>query len=408
MNALRHMLILSIILFGFATDVLASCCKNIEEVVRGNNQFACDLYRQLRSEDGNLFFSPYSISTAIALAYAGADGQTEQQIAETMHFASGEEFHENFGRLEKTLNDKCKADLYQLSIANALWGQKDYKFRKTYLDRIKQNYSGEIRYVDFMHKPDKAVKTINTWVEDKTNDKIKDLIARSAIDRLTTLILTNAIYFKSDWQHQFKESRTQKEDFILLDKTKVKTDMMNQTKSFHYDETPELQILELPYKGQELSMFLFLPKEIDGLKELEKSFSAENLSEWMSKMKPQLVDVTLPKFRTTSEFGLKKVLMSMGMTDAFGSYANFSKIDGTNALYISKVLHKAYVDVDEDGTEAAAATAVIISRTSMPVIPESPKIFRADHPFIFVIRENKTESLLFIGRVLDPTREKDQ
>lgn len=378
-------------------------------VVQGNNKCALDLYAKLKSGDGNVFFSPYSISTALAMTYAGARDRTAMQMAEVLRFPVGnktanldqEQFASAFGELVKDLNTRGESGAYELIVANALWGQKGYGFLTTFLELIEKHYGGRLNEVDFVGATEKARQTINTWVEKKTNDKIKNLIAKGVLDSMTRLVLTNAIYFKGNWARQFKEDRTKEAPFTLSDGQKVDVAMMNQTAKFGYMETDTLQGLELPYVDNELSMIVLLPRELDGLDELETSLTLENLSEWQSKLGKREVVVSIPKFKLTCQFSLASVLKAMGIRDAFSSRANFSGMNGKRDLSISAVIHKAYVDVNEEGTEAAAATAVTMRLTSIGP-GARPPVFRADHPFLFLIRDNQSDCILFIGRVMNP------
>jgi serpin B len=378
-------------------------------VVQGNNKFALELYTKLQSQEGNIFYSPYSISAALAMTYAGARGRTATQMADVLRFPVGtkpagldpQQFASVFGELVKDLNTRGEGGAYELSVANALWGQKGYGFLAKFLELVEKHYGGRLNEVDFVGATEMARQTINAWVEKKTNDKIKNLIAKGVLDSMTRLVLTNAIYFKGNWARQFKEDRTKEAPFTLSDGQKVDVAMMNQTAKFGYMETDTLQSLELPYVDNELSMIVLLPKELDGLGELEKSLTLENLTEWQSKLRKREVVVSIPKFKLTSQFSLASVLKAMGMKDAFSRSANFSGMNGKRNLAISAVIHKAYVDVNEEGTEAAAATAVTMRLTSMG--PGSqPPVFRADHPFLFLIRDNQSGSILFIGRVINP------
>jgi serpin B len=388
---------------------------NEKLVIRGNNQFAFDLYARLRSKEGNLFFSPYSISTALGMTYCGARGQTESQMAGVLHFPviakpgtelsstlvpDRKQFASAFAEIIKDLNSRGEKGGYELRVANALWGQKGFEFLEEYLELIESNYDGKLNEVDFVRAAEAARRTINKWVEKKTNNKIKNLIQKGVLDPMTRLVLTNAIYFKGNWARQFKEDNTKEAPFTLADGKKVDAAMMNQTAEFGYMETESFQGLELPYVDDELSMIILLPNEIDGLDEFEKTLTVENLSKWLSRLYKRKVVVSVPKFKMTSQFSLASVLKSMGMTDAFSSNANFSGINGKRNLFISAVIHKAYVDVNEEGTEAAAATAVGIKLTSIG--PSRTPVFRADHPFLFLIRDNHTNSILFIGRVMNP------
>jgi serpin B len=368
----------------------------------GNNLFALDLYAKLREEPGNLFFSPYSISTALAMTYAGARGETEKQMAKTLHFVLPEgKLHNALSRLQRDLNERGKKGAYELTVSNALWGQKGYGFLKDFLGIIASNYEGGFNEVDFASDAESVRQTINKWVEDKTNGKIKDLIGPGILDKFTRLVLTNAIYFKGNWAKQFDGNKTEESSFTLLNGEKINVSMMNQRAEFNYMETEGVQGIELPYTDDELSMFIFLPKKFDGLGDLEKSLTLENLSDWMEQFSKREVIVSVPKVRMTNQVSLVDVLRSMGMQDAFSMKADFSGMDGTKDLYISAVIHKAFVDMNEEGTEAAAATAVILRLKSAPV--KAP-IFRADHPFLFLIRDNKSGSILFMGRLTDPSQ----
>ncbi len=384
-------------------------------VVKGNNEFAFDLYAKLRNSEGNLFFSPYSISTALALTYCGARGQTESQMAGVLNFpffakpgpaissklkSDRQKFASAFGKIIKDMNSRGEKGGYELRVANALWGQKGYEFLEDYTELIKSYYEGQLNEVDFIRATEAARKTINKWVERKTNNKITNLIQKGVLDSMTRLVLTNAIYFKGNWARQFKKDKTKDAPFTLDDGEKIETAMMNQTAEFGYMETASFQGLDLPYVDDELSMIILLPKKNDGLDELEKTLTVENLPKWLKKLYKREVVVSVPKFKMTSQFSLASVLKSMGITDAFSSNANFSGINGKRDLFISAVIHKAYVDVNEEGTEAAAATGVTMKLTS--VGPSRIPVFRADHPFLFLIRDNHTGSILFIGRVMNP------
>jgi serpin B len=366
---------------------------------RDNNAFAVDLYGKLRTGDGNLFFSPESISTALAMTYAGARTQTAEQMAKTLHFTLPQErLHPALGALMADLNSGGKKRGYQLSVANALWGQKGHDFLPAFLTLLKDDYGAEMHEVDFLRDTEGARQTINSWVEKQTQDKIKDLIARDVLPPETQLVLTNAIYFKGDWNTQFKKDATRDAPFQVSAREKVNVPLMNQTGDFPYFEGESFQALEMPYVGKDLSMVVLLPKKADGLADLEKTLSTDKLADWLAKLHTDEVVVALPKFKLTSQFSLKDTLSAMGMVDAFTDSADFSGIDGNKNLFISAVIHKAFVDVNEEGTEAAAATAVIAQPTAARINP----VFRADHPFLFLIRDKRSGSILFLGRVVNP------
>jgi serpin B len=375
---------------------------NTQSVVEGNNKLALELYGKINDHQGNLFLSPYSISTALAMTYGGAKGTTAEQMAKTLQFPTAisvEQFHKEFGDIIKQLNASGEKGGYELAVANALWGQKDFIFLPDFLTLVKTNYDGNLEQVDFKTQAEAARKTINGWVESKTKDKIKELIKPGMLDMMTRLVLTNAIYFKGKWATQFKPDQTQDAPFTLPDGKKVDINMMQQKGDLLYSETDTSQILGLPYVNNDLSMIILLPKKLDGVKELEKELTAENLTGWTANMRKRQVQVFLPRFKVTSEFELAGVLAAMGMPDAFSNKADFSGMTGNRDLFISAVVHKAYVEVNEEGTEAAAATGIVMKLTS---IETPPPVFRADHPFIFLIRDNQTDSILFMGRIMNP------
>lgn len=400
---------------GLAVENAAkSAGANEELIAAGNNTFALELYAKLQSQEGNLFFSPYSISTALAMTYAGARGQTESQMAKVLHFPAGanertksspmvmdrRQFASTFGEIINDLNKRGRKRAYTLSVANALWGQKGHGFLDEFLELVKANYGGRLSEVDFVGATEASRKTINAWVEKQTKEKIKDLIPPGVLDSMTRLVLTNAIYFKGNWARQFKKDQTKDAPFTLADGSEIQTSMMNQTGEFGYMENDTFQGLELPYVKDELSMIILLPKDSDGLAELEKTLTPENLSQWLNRLYRREVVVGVPKFKATTQFSLASVLESMGMKDAFSEKADFSGMDGKKDLFISAVIHKAYVDVNEEGTEAAAATGVTMKLTSLG--PSETPVFRADHPFLFLIRDSHSAGILFLGRVVNP------
>ncbi|MBN1391756.1 MAG: serpin family protein [Sedimentisphaerales bacterium] len=410
MKAVRRGFILAVAILisaGCPAKDASSETKEIKEeiIVQGNNAFAAELYAKLRAQEGNLFFSPYSVSAALAMTYTGARGETEKQMADVLHFPSQgtegqEQFHQAFGTIIKDLNARGGQGKYELVVANALWGQKGYEFLEGFLRSVGENYDGQLNNVDFAGDTESARKTINTWVEQKTRDKIKDLIPQGVLNQLTRLVLTNAIYFKGNWARQFEKEKTKDAPFTLIGGEKVNTPMMNQTDRFSYMEMEDFQGLELPYVDNELSMILFLPKQTDGLAELEKKLTAENLSQWQAKLRKREVIVSVPKFKETCQFSMADMLKQLGMMDAFTATADFSGMNSKKELFISEVIHKAFVEVNEEGTEAAAATGVVVGVTS--VGPKETPVFRADHPFLFLIRDNNSGSILFMGRVMSP------
>ena len=380
--------------------------NDIKEAVTGNTDFAFALYGKLKygananAPKGNLFFSPYSISTALAMTYAGARGETQKQMATALHFTlPGQRLHSTFGTLQKQLVQGDKSRGYQLFLANALWGQKGEPVLKEFLD-LTQYYGAGLSRLDFRNETEKSRQIINSWVEEKTKEKIKDLIPPGGVDKLTALVLTNAIYFKGEWKTKFEKKDTERADFAVSTKDKVKVPLMHLKEDFKYCEDEKMQVIELPYKDNELSMLVLLPKEIEGLKELEDTLTTESLNVLLSKMETMKVDVYFPKFKIVwGTFSLNNALIRLGMPDAFiYKKADFSGINGVvNDLYISGVFHQAFIEVNEEGTEAAAATGVVLSH-SIPIAP----VFCADHPFIFIIKDNRSGSILFMGRVMNP------
>ena len=382
------------------TDDVGSTRQGIQEVVNANNKFAFDLYSELdKSENGNIFYSPYSISAALAMTYEGAKGQTAAEMKSVFHFPESSILRPNFAAIYNKINKKDKP--YKLSTGNALWAQQDYKFLDEYLSTVEKYYGGKAANVDFVKETEKSRQTINTFIEEQTNSKIKDLIPQGVLDASTVLVLTNAIYFKGTWTWEFDKSDTSEQDFKVTPNNFVKTPMMymkNEKAKFNYADVGDLQILELPYKGEEISMLILLPTE--NLDAIESSLTAEKLTEWKSQIKEDKLDaIYLPKFEFDTKYFMKETLSKMGMPSAFGN-ADFSGMDGTKSLFIDAVIHQAFIKVDEEGTEAAAATAVIMTKSAVM----QRKIFKADHPFIFIIQEKETGNILFMGRVNDPTK----
>jgi serpin B len=373
-------------------------------VVEGNNTFAVGLYSQLRKQDGNLFFSPESISTAFAMAYAGARGATASEMANTLHFTvPPERLHPAMGQLLENLNAAHQG--YQLHVADALWAEKDYTFLEDFLKLTASDYGAGFNRVDFKGAPESVRSTINQWVEQKTENKIKDLLPSGAVSSATRLVLTNAIYFKGDWQTQFDKASTKEEDFHLSQAQTTKAPLMHLQGRFNYFGGGTFQVLDIPYKSRELSMIVFLPDDANGLSLLEQSFTAANVQKWLSQLQPLAkVILTLPKFKMTQQFELGGALSAMGMSQAFDrNAADFSGMTGKRDLWISAAIHKAFIDVNEEGTEAAAATGIVMRSMAM-VREQPPIIFRADHPFLFLIRDNRSGGILFMGRVTDPTK----
>ena len=380
---------------------------DLATLVDGSSDFAFELYHTLKDTGDNLFYSPYSISLALAMTFAGARGETEHQMADAMHFSLLQDrLHPAFNSLDIELTSRGEGARgkdeggFRLNIVNAIWGQKDYNFLSEFLDILAENYGAGLRVLDFVKEPEPSRITINDWVSDQTEGRIEDLIPQGAIDALTRLVLTNAIYFNAAWQYPFNEEATVDGTFNLLDGAKITVPMMNQTESFGYAEGETYQAVELPYDGNELSMVILLPKA-GQFEAFEGSLNYKTVEGIISDINRRQVSLQMPKFEFESEFSLKSVLANMGMPIAFSGDADFSGMTGSPDLFIDEVIHKAFVSVDEAGTEAAAATAVIMKLTA---IPEMPIEFTIDRPFLFLIRDIETGTILFIGRVVNPTR----
>ena len=378
----------------------------VQTLVQNNNAFAFDLYRSLRTEEGNLIYSPYSISLALAMTYAGARGETESQMAHVLHFLPQAQAHPAFNALDLQIAERAKAGSkeetpLQLSIANAVWAEQSYPFLQSFLDTSASQYGAGIRLVDFINQYETARKEINDWVSEQTKEKIKDLIPEGMLSPDTRMALVNAIYFKADWLQPFEASATQDAPFHLLDGSQVTVPTMNQDAFLPYAKGEGWQAIELAYQGETAAMDIIVPDE-GRFEEVESSLDYETTSAILASLQPASLMLALPKFQFESEFGLRDQLMAMGMKHAFDAdVADFSGMSERRDLHISAVIHKAFVAVDEKGTEAAAATAVIIEATSAQIADLTLTI---DRPFIFVIRDVPTGQILFVGRVLNPAQ----
>ncbi len=386
-----------------------------QELVAGNTAFALDLYKTAIASGGNFFYSPYSISLALAMTYAGARGETADQMAATLHFTLPEaQLHPAFNAIDQQVRKQPgqsalatpdpEVTPFEMNIANSLWGQKDFTFLQEFLDTLASNYGAGMRLLDYPSDPEKARQIINDWVAGQTKDKIKDLLPEGSIDTLTRLVLANAIYFKAGWVCKFNKDRTADAPFTLLDGSRISVPMMSMGsgEEMPYNTGEGWEAVALPYQGGTAEMVILLPADGQFV-QFEQGLTPERMSSILAGLSPRSVDLSMPKFGFTSEYQLKKALSELGMPLAFDRYqADFSGMDGKRDLYIGDVYHKAFVKVDESGTEAAAATAVVMDILSMGPL-ETVKM-RADHPFIFLIREKATGSILFMGRVVDPSK----
>lgn len=370
-------------------------------ITEANNQFALNFYSQAAQDsNANLFFSPISIATAFVIAYEGARGDTAEEIQNAFGFSKDDNKRRTeFESLYKNLNEEN--EWYKLNMANALWIAQGFEPISDYVDIAKTYYDSQVQNVDFITND--GVNTINEWVKEKTEDKIQEILAQDSTDELTRMVITNAMYFKGKWTSQFDSRITSDESFWVDASTSVKVPMMKDVGIFNYIKTNELKALEMHYMGDKISMLVLLPHDRNGLDSLEKSLDLQKLYDLKSKMTPEPLTVHMPKFEFDTEYDLVEKLQSLGIHQAFDKdNANFDGITEDERLFIAKAIHKAFVDVNEEGTEAAAITALVVTLVSGP--PEPKHEFIADHPFIFIIQEKHTGEILFMGRVMDPTK----
>lgn len=397
MKTKRHLFWLIILAVAAAFNSPNSSSK----IGFNNNHFAFDFYQQVTAEnEENLFFSPNSISTALAMTYAGADHETAAEMARVMHFDKNTPaFHAEYGTYLQELEQEAKGNI-ELSIANQLWGEKSYTFHQDYLNLLKSAYEAPLEEVDFKYEPEKQRVDINQWVEQKTKNKIKDILPPGSIDNFTRLVLANAIYFKGDWHLQFDKKATKDKKFNNYDGSKSKVPFMNNTTTVNYFESDILKMIQLPYKGEKHSMVMVLPQDGKSINDVEKQINEDYLAQVMSSYGCEVI-ISIPKFKLDHAINLSPILKKMGMEQAFTQKADFGKMTPTKDLYISEALHKAFIEVDEEGTEAAAATVIVMAVTTSAVAqPIPPKTFIADQPFTFYILDNATQSILFMGRIM--------
>lgn len=392
---------------SIARDVNVSVSANkIQALADGNNAFALDLYRTLRSSDRNLILSPFSISLALAMTYAGARGETETQMSQALHF-SGQEVHAAFNALDLELAKRGEVSgkgptPLQLNIANAIWAEQTHPFQQEFLDVIARNYGAGIRLADFVNNFEAVRLEINKWVQEQTKGKIKDILGKGALDESTRMALVNAIYFKADWLNQFDPNNTHDAPFHLLDGSEAQVKMMEGLlNTIPYASGDGYQAVELPYAGRTAAMTILVPDE-GNFAGFESTLDAPKLAAILKSMQPASVQLGLPKFTFKSQFNLPDQLAALGMTDAFDAgRADFSGMTGNRELYISDIVHQAFIAVDENGTEAAAATIAIMQ---LAMAPGSNLTLTIDRPFIFVIRDTASGQILFMGRVVNPAQ----
>ena len=368
------------------------------QIAECNSRFALGLYKSLKESEGNLFFSPFSISNALATILAGARGETKKEISNALCFSQGiGSLHNGFAALISSLAKGAEYGSYQLRTANRIWGDSRFQFRPEFLEQICTAYNCGLQALDFQNAPEPSRQIINRWVEEKTKETIKDLLSPGSVSSETLMLVTNAVYFKGDWANKFDKLSTKAEPFWVNGEEQIEIPMMFRKSEFLIGKQDWFKILSLPYEGGDLSMVILLP-ERGRLADLEDRLTFDNLGLWLWNLQSADVFVGLPRFETRSQYLLKSLLSDMGMPSAFDpGRADFSGISVENDFFINRIIHEAYVKVDEKGTEASAATGVFL----MKGIVET-EVFLVDHPFLFLIRDNITNSILFLRRMLDP------
>lgn len=394
-----------------AAEMSIAHSESLALFAAGNNGFAVALYNVFRRKSGNHFFSPFSIRSALTMVYAGATGETAAQMREALRVSMPDEaLHAACAELIRSLIDGNGAQSV-LAVANTLWSQVGIPLAPFFVDLVAKHYEGAVKSVDFRREADAAEATINQWVEERTKGRISDLIAPGSLGSDTRLVLANAVYFKALWSLPFDKQLTHDEPFYLDDGREVRTPLMHQIETIGYHQSPGYQAVRLPYRATDLSMLVLLPDRKDGLQELESTLSAAMLRECLKGCGWQRVKLFLPRFKFTwGTIKLEDSLAALGMRQAFTPRADFSRINGRappdeEALFLTSVLHKAFVDVNEEGTEAAAATAALHVCLGPPSPRPPVAEFRADHPFLFAICDRGSGAVVFLGRVVDPTRE---
>lgn len=370
-------------------------------IPQGMNRFAAAAYRQMAGGQDNLILSPFSIATALSMLLEGARGQTAAGIAAALNQVNpGSGYHAAIASLATELTKQANVSSNRLAVANGLWVQKGFPLQPDFEQTLRTIYHAPLTPVDF-HMPEQARQEINAWTAHETNDKIQELFPRGSIEATLRLVLTSAIYFYGKWLVPFDRQNTRPEPFQVDGGRTVEAKFMHRDANFLYGETPDAQILEMKYAGTQLAFDILLPKATGRLPALEQSLKAEILDAWFGTLRIRKVETAIPKFRATSAFSLRDMLSHMGMADAFLKTADFSGIDGRRDLCVGDVFHQAFVEVSEEGTEAAAATGITV-RPMLARRPEEPVVFRADHPFTFFIRDTASGVILFEGRLIEP------
>ncbi len=388
-----------------AAETTPKLPRDVTSLVQGNTAFALDLFQKLKKTDENLFFSPYSISLALAMTYAGAEGNTQKEMQKTLHFpAEIKDICEGFRQIEQFLNtNHSSGHQTVLKNANSLWLQQGAALLPAYQQIIDHCFQGHFKTVNFLKHIERAENEINQWVADQTADKILNIIQSNDLDPDTRLVLVSAIYLKAQWKTLFSENETHEAPFYQSPKNSYPIQMMSLVDWFRYYKGASFAVLELPYAAEskddpKLSMVILLPDQAAAIGELEAQLTPEHMHEWISKLQPRRMHVNLPKFKLRERLNLKEILESMGMANPFSTSADFSGMNGDKTLRIGAVNHQSYLSVDENGTEAAAATALSMSLKAV-FDSEEPTLFKADHPFLLLIMEKETQTILFIGKI---------
>ncbi len=386
-------------------DILPGIPHKFDVLNEGNRQFAFDLFHQLNCQKGNCFFSPYSISTVFGMASVGARGDTAKEMQKVLYLTPYS--YQAAGQFAQYLTVHSDAkDASFIDLANDIWVQDGLNLLPEFQENLQNQYQTKLHTVNFEKQPLNSIKIINEWVASHTNNKIQQLLSSAEVTDKTRLVLTSAIYMKGNWVHEFDQKGTNKAPFYAIEKHPIQVDMMNQTAKFLFYSDENFSMVEMPYlnrsrNGPQLSMVILLPNERNGLENLEKDFTVNNWHQWIGEMKSHRVHLSLPKFKIEDKIDLNQTLIELGMTKVFNSQADFSGITGNKDLFISKAIHKSFLNVDEKGTEAAAASGISMNLTSV-LIPEPTQEFLVDHPFIFLIMERNTGAILFMGRVIQP------
>lgn len=391
----------------------------------GNREFALAAFQRLitaEDADDNLLISPHSILSALAMVYAGAEGETRRQMREVLRFALEEPaLHQAFQTLDQVLAERAQVERddddddargFELSVVNRLWGHHDYEFLSDYLDRVERYYGAGIERVDFESDPNAARLQINAWVEEQTRERIQDLLPSGALNEDTRMVLVNAIYFLASWQDAFEEEQTRTEPFQRLDGSSVDARLMHRTGRYPVHVGADTLAVSIPYLGGKVSLLALMPASADAdFDTWQATLNREQFDAAVAGLETKRVALAFPRFTSDSGFRLARLLRQMGMLDAFSrTTANFERMTGIGpgvvgrSLYIDEVFHKTFIDLDEAGTEAAAATAVVMMRLTALPVEEDPLTVRFDRPFIYAIYDHPTDTILFLGRLLDPVQ----